>query len=97
MTQIARYAQFMKVVIKSVKASIKLNLTLTGSVLAQTVDAGAKSVEVNYQIESDEDSEKIKAVLRNARNGCWARQMVAKPIPFDDTLVLNGKSIKLSL
>ena len=95
MTQIARYAQFKKIEIKSVKGHIKLNLTMTGSVLAETIDAGASSVETNFAVESDADPKTIKAILRNARNGCWARQMIAKPIPFDDTLTLNGKAFHL--
>ena len=95
MTQIARYAQMTKVSINSVKASIRLNLTMTGSVLAQTIEAGPSSVETRFEIESDEDPERIKAVLRNARHGCWARQMVAKPIPFQDTVVFNGERLEL--
>lgn len=91
MTQIARYAQFRKVEIGNVKGYIKLNLTMTGSVLAETIDAGASSVETNFVVESDADAEVIRAILRNARNGCWARQMISKPIPFRDSLTLNGE------
>ena len=90
MTQIARYAQFKKVEISNVKGSIKLNLTMTGSVLAETIDAGASSVETDFIVESDADPDTIRSILINARNGCWARQMIAKPIPFKDTLTLNG-------
>ena len=94
MTQIARYAQFRKVEISNVKGYIKLNLTMTGSVLAETIDAGASSVETDFIVESDADPEVIKSILRNARRGCWARQMIAKPIPFKDTLTLNGESFE---
>jgi type II secretory pathway component PulJ len=68
---------------------------MTGSVLAETIDASASSVETNFEIESDEDRSVIESVLRNARNGCWARQMVTKPIPFEDTVTLNGVTIEL--
>ena len=94
MTQIARYAQFKKVEIRNVKGYIKLNLTMTGSVLAETIDAGASGIETNFEVESDADPEVIKSILRNARNGCWARQMISKPIPFDDTLTLNGETFQ---
>jgi hypothetical protein len=97
MTQIARYAQYKKVEIKSVKGWIKLNITMTGSVLQETIDTGASSVETKFEVESDAEAKDVERILRLARKGCWARQMVAKPIPFDDTLVLNGKSIKLAL
>ena len=91
MTQIARYAQFKKVEFTSVKGYIKLNLTMTGSVLAETIDAGASSVETEFVVESDADPETIRSILRNARRGCWARQMIAKPIQFNDSVTLNGQ------
>ena len=69
-----------------------MNLTMTGSVLAGTIQAGASSVETRYEIESDEDPEAIRSVLRNARNGCWVRQLVAAPVPFDDAVTLNGEA-----
>jgi uncharacterized OsmC-like protein len=94
MTQIARYAQFKKVEIKNVKGHIKFNLTMTGSVLAETIDAGS-SVETDFQVESDADPEVIKTILLLARKGCWARQMIAKPTTFEDTLTLNGQTFQL--
>ena len=62
--------------------------------MAESIDAGASSVETNFVVESDAEPEVIRAILRNARNGCWARQMIAKPIPFKDTLTLNGESFE---
>jgi uncharacterized OsmC-like protein len=97
MTQIARYAQFKKVEIKSVKGWIKLNLTMTGSVLQETIDAGASSIETRFEVESDADAATVENILRLARKGCWARQMIEKGTKFEDTLVLNGKDIKLKL
>jgi len=95
MTQIARYAHYLHVPIKSVKGSIRLNLTVQGSVLAQTIDAGAETIETNFEIESDADPEKLKMVLKNARNGCWARQIAARPVPFKDTMTVNGQKYEV--
>ncbi len=91
MTQIARYAQFRKVEMKRVSGSVRLNLTMTGAVLAGNIEAGASSVDTNYRIESDADPEVVRSILRSARDGCWARQMIAKPIPFNDSVTLNGE------
>ena len=95
MSQIVRVARAMKVTLKSVKASIKLNLTLGGSVLAQTVQAGIKSVETHYDIESDADREKVAAVIRNSRNACFTRQALTNPTPFEDSVKLNGEEFVL--
>jgi len=64
---------------------------MRGSVKAGTVDAGSDSIDTVFVIESEEDSEKVKEVLRLARQGCWARRMLEQPTKFNDTLMLNGQ------
>ncbi|SVB55070.1 uncharacterized protein METZ01_LOCUS207924 [marine metagenome] len=95
MTQIARYAQFKKIKIDNVKGSIKLNLRMVGSVLLETIDVTGSTIETDYEIQSSEDDETIISIVKLARKGCWARQMVANPTTFTDTLVLNGETIKV--
>ena len=53
----------------------------------------APKVETSYEIESPHDPERVAAVLRNARNGCWVRAAVANPTPFEDKSTLNGEPI----
>ena len=91
MTQFERYAQMMKVHFDSVKGSIGLHVGVEGSVLRQTVKARADRIEIHYDIESQEEPAKVAAVLRNARNGCYARQTINRPELFHDTLNLNGR------
>jgi hypothetical protein len=65
---------------------------MQGSVKAGTIDAGSDSIDTVFEIESSEDPDKVKQVLRLARQGCWARRMLEQPTRFNDTLKLNGKS-----
>lgn len=95
MTQIGRYSHLMKVSISKVRAHIAVHFELSGSVLAQTIKAGCAKVVTSYQIESLDDEAKVAAVLRNARNGCWVRAAVANPVPFEDSITLNGKDFDL--
>ena len=83
----------MKVEISSVKAHVAVHFGLEGSVLAGTIEASAPLVQTNYEIESPDDRERVAAVLRNARNGCWVRAAVANPTPFEDKSTLNGEPI----
>ena len=83
----------MKVDISSVKAHVTVHFGLEGSVLAGTIQASAPKVETSYEIESPDDRERVAAVLRNARNGCWVRAAVANPTPFEDSSTLNGEPI----
>ena len=97
MTQIERYAQMMKVHFDSVKGSVGLHVGSEGSVLRQTVKARADRIDVHYDIESQEEPAKVAGVLRNARNGCYVRQSVARPDLFIDTLTLNGAPFNLDV
>ena len=83
----------MKVEISSVKAHVAVHFGLEGSVLAGTIEASAPMVETNFEIASPDDRERVAAVLRNARNGCWVRAAVANPTPFEDKSTLNGEPI----
>ena len=83
----------MKVEISSVKAHVAVHFGLQGSVLAGTIQASAPKVETSYEIESPDDRDRVAAMLRNARNGCWVRAAVANPTPFEDRSTLNGQPI----
>jgi hypothetical protein len=85
----------MKVHFDSVKGSIGLHVGAEGSVLRQTVKARANRIDVHYDVESQEEPAKVAGVLRNARNGCYVRQSVARPDLFNDTMTLNGKPFNL--
>lgn len=95
MTQIARYANLMRVPIKSVKGKVTVNLYFTGSVQAQRVDAGGEHIDTTFEIESDAPLDQVRAVLSVARQGAWIRQMLLKPTPFQDTLLVNGEKFEL--
>ena len=94
MTQIGRYAQMMKVGLDKVEGKICVYFSRRGSVLAQTVQAIGDKIEVHYEIESSADPARVAGVLRNARNGCYARS-VTRPELFQDTVYLNGKAFAL--
>ena len=81
----------MKVDLGQVKASIAYSLSSEGSVLAQTVQAKADKIVINYDVESTESPERVAGVMRNARNGCYARQSIGRPEIFEDTINLNGE------
>jgi hypothetical protein len=85
----------MKVNITKVRAHIAIHFDLRGSILAQTIQAGCQKVVTSYDIESPDDQARVAAVLRNARNGCWVRAAVTNPVPFDDSIILNGHAFHI--
>ncbi len=95
MTQLERYAQMMKVQLRKVWAHIAYHVSAEGSMLAQTVQARADSIEIHYDIESSDEPAKVAGLMRNARNGCYVRQTINRPGLFHDTVSLNGKPFDL--
>ena len=85
----------MKVNITKVRAEAKVHFDISGSVLAGSIKAGAPKVETSYEIESPEAPDKVAAVLKNAKNGCWVRAAVSNPTPFEETLTVNGEPFSL--
>ena len=96
MTQLERYAQMMKVPLGPVQARIGYSVSSQGSVLAQTVQAKADKIVIHYDLESSEAPERVAGLVRNARNGCYARQSIARPDLFEDTINLNGQPFDLA-
>lgn len=85
----------MKVTISKVRAHVDAHIELSGSVLAGTVKAGCLKVETRYEVESPDDKARVALLLRNARNGCWVRAAIANPVPFEDSVILNGEPLNL--
>ena len=72
----------MKVDLGQVKATIAYSVTAEGSVLAQTVRARADKIAIHYDVESADAPERVAGLMRNARNGCFARQSINQPGPL---------------
>ena len=95
MTQLERYAQMMKVELGQVKANIGFSVSSEGSVLRQTIQAKADKIVIHYDVESGDSPERVAGLMRNARNGCYARQSFGRPELFEDTINLNGEPFDL--
>ncbi len=84
-----------KTKVSKAKVRVLIHWFLTGSVLKGTVDSGCKSVETHLEVESDDAAEKIAHVIRCAKKGCFAEQLVVRPVPLVSTVLLNGKAFQL--
>jgi uncharacterized OsmC-like protein len=70
---------------------VEFDLYLGGSVFAGTVSGGATAVRTKLTIDSPESSEDIARVIRLAKQGCFAEQMIRKSTPIISTYVVNGQ------
>ena len=83
--------------IKSAKVSVEMKYFLIGSVLKGTVESGCTEVNTNFEVESDESDEDILNIIRLAKRGCFAENMVQTAVPLKSAYKLNGKEVEVAL
>ncbi len=83
--------------ITAASVSVEFDLYLGGSVLAGTVTAGATEVRTQLTIESPEPDAEVARIIRLAKQGCFAEQMIQKPTPIAGTYLVNGRPITISV
>ena len=81
--------------ITKAKVRVLIHWYLTGSVTKGTVDSGCKEVETHLEVDSDDDAEKVRNVVRLAKKGCFAEQMVVRPVPLTGSIRINGEPFSL--
>ena len=74
---------------------VEFDYFLKGSVLKGDVNSGCRRVRTHFKVESSDSEEKIANIIRLAKQGCYAEQMVQTAVPLTSTVELNGKSIEL--
>jgi len=77
------------------KVRVVIDWYLQGSVIKGTVESGCKEVQTHLEVQSDDDPEKVRHVVRCSKLGCFAEQMVVKPVPLVSTIKINGEAFAL--
>ena len=83
--------------INRAECEVEFDFFLEGSVLRETVRSGAKSCRTRLHIDSPEPEEVIERIVRLAKQGCFAEQMVQTAVPLTSSYVLNGVEREISL
>lgn len=76
---------------------VEFDWYLEGSVLRGTVRAGASECRTRFVIDSSESEQDILRIIRLAKHGCFAEQMVQSSVPLISTYVVNGEELQVSL
>ena len=84
----------MKLKVRKSKCHIEFDYVLSGSVLKGTVKTTWKSVTTKLEIDSDEPIEKIVALVRNAKGGCFAENLVVQEVPLVSSVTLRGETVE---
>jgi small ligand-binding sensory domain FIST len=82
--------------IDSAECEVEIDWYLQGSVLQGTVSSGARACRTRLHIDSPEPDEVIDRIIRLAKQGCFAEQMVQAAVPLTSTYVVNGTERDIS-
>ena len=85
----------MKVPFKKASCRVEFDYFLKGSVLKGTVNSGCTAVRTHFSVESEASADEIRKVIQNAKQGCFAEQMVVAAVPLTSTIDLNGDPVSL--
>ena len=96
LTQIARFGHMMKVSVNKARVHVAMRNKQEGSVLKNTVKVSCLGIEVRVELESDEPSERVAGMVRNAENGCFTMQALLEPVRVTNTVTLNGSPLPVA-
>lgn len=80
----------LKTHIDKAKVFVTARFKSEGSVLRETMQAEGLGFETRCELTSNEPSDKVAKVVRNAENGCYVMQTILKPTPVARRYTLNG-------
>jgi hypothetical protein len=83
----------MKLKVKKARCHVELDFQVAGSVLKGTVKGSWQGVSTHLDIDSDEPLEKIVALVRNAKGGCFAEQLIVNPVKLNSSVKLRGQTV----
>lgn len=86
----------MKLKIRKAKCRVEFDYVLSGSVLKGTVKTTWNSVTTRLDIDSDEPMERIVALVKNAKGGCFAENLVVQQVPLHSSITLRGETVQFA-
>jgi len=96
LTQVNRYASMLKKRVTHAACRTEFDVYWDGSVLKGTLKSGVNEFRSYVTIESPESAEDVLRIIRLAKRGCFAEQLVRNPIPLKTTLTVNGEPLEIS-
>jgi hypothetical protein len=88
---VSLYATMLGVEFTSLHCHIECEWDITGSVFMQTRLTHVIGVRTDLAMQSSAPPELVSAVVRNAKNGCFAEQALKHPVDMTENVVLNGE------
>ncbi len=83
----------LKVPVRTAKIHVGMRNKTEGSVLRGLAQASCLGIETRLELESDQPSERVAALVRQAEAGCYTMQALLHPVAFTRSVILNGSPL----
>ena len=81
--------------LRSAKVHVEMDYYLKGSVADNTVENGVTEVRSFFDVESEQQEEDLIEVIRLAKKGCFAENLVKTAVPLKSVCTLNGTEVNI--
>ena len=86
----------LKVEITSAKVRTRGHFATTGSAIAGSIEGSCLGMELELDVESSADREKVLHVIRQAEQGCYAMGALREPTDVRVVATLNGRQVSVT-
>jgi len=83
----------MKLKVKKARCHVEFDFQVSGSVLKGTVKGSWQGISTSLEIDSDEPMERIVALVKNAKGGCFAENLIVQQVPLHSSITLRGETV----
>ena len=80
----------LKVKIDRSSVRSEFDIYLQGSLRAGTVEAGVTEFRTELSLDSEAPADMLEQVVRAGKSGCFAEQLIQRPVPLKSTVLVNG-------
>ncbi len=86
----------MKIKLNAASVRVEMDYFRSGSVLRGDMTSGCREVRTFFEIESDAPEDELRQLVRNAKGGCFAENMVQTAVSLKSIITVNGEKLEPS-
>ena len=83
----------MKIKLDAASVRVEMDYFRSGSVLRGDIKSGCREVRTFFEIKSSAPEGDLCKLIRNAKGGCFAENMVQTAVPLKNIIIVNGKEL----
>ena len=87
----------LKKTVNKARVRCEFDFYLDGSLLADTIHSGVTEFRTFLEIDSPEPDEVVARIIRSAKRGCYAEQLVTTAVPLVSSYTVNGRPFDVTL